>query len=464
MALLRTVVVWSLSYSISITILLSLLGTDSSILVAISVAVAANTAFFLVWACSPALIDGRAGMTRVVSRLKRTLWIVFGSLILGFIPFLWVVVVAGAVQDPSVHAWQLLVLHAVGGLALLALFKIAPPDDNILTLSGREPLKHYDELRDQLKGALDNKHYERFLELLMDRGLQDTATFLFTAEGDNARISRQIVQFIEEARFVRKSFSPLRAKERQDWAQWIKEQGSYWKIGEAFPSRRLSYSLKRFFEFFLALTAFFGPLLPLIWLLIVVLALQFRSIRRVFFIGSRVGLGGSLFRHYQFRTFKKIEGDRTIVTRLGSLLIWTGLDQLPALWEVIIGKMSLVGPYPMYPSYLMWKAKEERATSLLKIRMSVRPGILDPALADALSRPILYSCVEECLVIDFKYTNSWSLSNDISIFLRSLLLYVTFMMPNGFYSFVHSLPFPKLQEMPLPVPKFLRGDVLQAPP
>jgi len=90
----------------------------------------------------------------------------------------------------------------------------------------------------------------------------------------------------------------------------------------------------------------------------------------VVFRQERAGLRGRPFMLMKFRTMRCGEGtDAERVTRLGRILRATSLDELPQLWHVVTGKMSLVGPRPLPTRYLpRYSAEQAR-------RHEVRPGI-----------------------------------------------------------------------------------------
>jgi len=90
----------------------------------------------------------------------------------------------------------------------------------------------------------------------------------------------------------------------------------------------------------------------------------------VVFRQERAGLRGRPFMLMKFRTMRNGEGtDAERITRLGRLLRATSLDELPQLWHVLSGKMSLVGPRPLPTRYLpRYSAEQAR-------RHEVRPGI-----------------------------------------------------------------------------------------
>jgi lipopolysaccharide/colanic/teichoic acid biosynthesis glycosyltransferase len=96
----------------------------------------------------------------------------------------------------------------------------------------------------------------------------------------------------------------------------------------------------------------------------------------IFFQQMRPGLGGKQFKMVKFRTMDRAvdynglplsDGER--ITRLGRFLRATSLDEIPELWNVLKGDMSLVGPRPLLPEYLALYSP------LQKRRHEVRPGI-----------------------------------------------------------------------------------------
>ncbi|SDB36829.1 sugar transferase [Bauldia litoralis] len=98
--------------------------------------------------------------------------------------------------------------------------------------------------------------------------------------------------------------------------------------------------------------------------------------RPVFFVQQRPGLGGRPFRMIKFRTMADIRDsdgeiapDAQRLTRLGGFLRRYSLDELPELWNVLRGEMSLVGPRPLLMDYLPYYTDRQAR------RHEVRPGI-----------------------------------------------------------------------------------------
>lgn len=102
----------------------------------------------------------------------------------------------------------------------------------------------------------------------------------------------------------------------------------------------------------------------------------------VFYKAKRVGLHGSIFKLFKFRTMvmnaDKIGAVITVqndprVTKIGRFLRKTKLDELPQLLNVLLGDMSLVGPRPEDPSYVALYTEDQKGI------LSVRPGITSAA-------------------------------------------------------------------------------------
>ena len=132
-------------------------------------------------------------------------------------------------------------------------------------------------------------------------------------------------------------------------------------------------SIKRVFDLFLVLLSL--PLILPIYLLLMLLVLAKFSFP-ILFKQSRPGLQGKIFKIYKFRSMTSEldkEGillpDKLRLTKFGKLLRSTSLDELPSLWNVLKGDMSLVGPRPLLEEYLpLYSTKQAR-------RHEVKPGI-----------------------------------------------------------------------------------------
>jgi lipopolysaccharide/colanic/teichoic acid biosynthesis glycosyltransferase len=137
--------------------------------------------------------------------------------------------------------------------------------------------------------------------------------------------------------------------------------------------------LKRLFD---VCFSFLGLVILSPLFLIIIGLIYFTMQGKVFFIQPRVGRGGNIFMLYKFRTMRnaplKVEGafnpgDKSRITYLGNLLRKYKLDELPQLYNVFKGDMSLVGPRPETQEWI--NAYPEQ----WEIVLNVRPGITDNA-------------------------------------------------------------------------------------
>lgn len=138
----------------------------------------------------------------------------------------------------------------------------------------------------------------------------------------------------------------------------------------------------------------------------------------VFFQQVRPGLGGKPFKMLKFRTMSDRRGsdgtllpDRERITRFGQWLRATSLDELPELYNVLKGEMSLVGPRPLLMQYL------ERYTPEQMRRHEVKPGITGWAQVNG-RNAINW---EEKFKLDVWYVDHHSLGLDLKIIALTLL-------------------------------------------
>lgn len=164
-------------------------------------------------------------------------------------------------------------------------------------------------------------------------------------------------------------------------------------------------------------------------LLVIAVAIRIDSQGPVLFIQRRIGKGGRPFRMVKFRTmgdgaeqqrdqliahsadpnWVKLDHDPRI-TRVGRLLRSTSLDELPQLWNVLIGEMSLVGPRPLP------EAEDRQIEGWGRERLDLTPGIT--GYWQVLGRTNI--SFTEMVKLDYIYVTNWSLWTDIRLILRTL--------------------------------------------
>ncbi len=167
--------------------------------------------------------------------------------------------------------------------------------------------------------------------------------------------------------------------------------------------------MKRLFDISVSLTSILIFALPL---LLLVYLVRSRLGSPVFFTQVRPGLNGEPFRMVKFRSMTEERSpdgellpDADRLTRFGALLRSTSLDELPELWNVLKGEMSLVGPRPLLMAYLPLYTPEQSR------RHDVRPGITGWAQVNG-RNAISW---EEKFALDVWYVENQSLWLDIKI-------------------------------------------------
>ncbi len=194
-----------------------------------------------------------------------------------------------------------------------------------------------------------------------------------------------------------------------------------------FELTRSSAASKRVFDL---LGASLGLLAVAPLLLVIAIAIKLEDGGPVFFAQQRVGRWGKRFRMLKFRTmvpdadelkdslrdrneakeglFKIAEDPR--VTRTGRWLRRSALDELPQLWNIVRGEMSLVGPRPLVVD------EDQRVEGWHRRRLELMPGMTGPWQILGPARVPL----REMVAIDYLYVANWSLWTDIKILMRTI--------------------------------------------
>jgi lipopolysaccharide/colanic/teichoic acid biosynthesis glycosyltransferase len=173
---------------------------------------------------------------------------------------------------------------------------------------------------------------------------------------------------------------------------------------------------KRIVDIFIALPAAV-VLLPVF--AVIFAAIKLTSKGPAIFKQERAGQNGTPFIFYKFRTMKldaepfgpsPKSGDDSRLTKIGRFLREHSLDELPQLFNVIKGNMSIVGPRPLYVSQIAeWNERQKK-------RLLVKPGIT--GLAQISGRGRLTR--EEKLELDVKYVEAASFLADIKILIATI--------------------------------------------
>ena len=205
-------------------------------------------------------------------------------------------------------------------------------------------------------------------------------------------------------------------------------EGTPFLTFSSIPTDELMLFTKRAIDliFSLLFLILLSPLLLLITILI-----KLTSKGSVFFKQTRCGLNGRKFTFYKFRSMvydaekkrKQLESLNIMsgpvfkipndprLTKFGKFLRKFSLDELPQLWSVLKGDMSLVGPRPPIPEEV------EQYESWQRRRLSMRPGIT--CIWQAYGRNIITD-FNEWMKLDLQYIDNWSLALDFKILLKTI--------------------------------------------
>jgi lipopolysaccharide/colanic/teichoic acid biosynthesis glycosyltransferase len=172
---------------------------------------------------------------------------------------------------------------------------------------------------------------------------------------------------------------------------------------------------KRFLDLVLGLFLLIitSPIIFLVWL-----TLLFANQGSPFFYQRRPGLNEKIFLLVKFKTMKDLYDDKGRLledekrfTTIGKFIRSSSLDELPQLWNVLKGDMSLVGPRPLLEEYLVLYSKEQNK------RHSVKPGITGWAQINGRNAMTW----EKRFQLDIWYVENLSFFMDLKIILKTIL-------------------------------------------
>ena len=174
--------------------------------------------------------------------------------------------------------------------------------------------------------------------------------------------------------------------------------------------------IKRILDILISLT--FIVLFSWLYLILVILV-RIKLGSPVLFCQERPGYNEKIFKLYKFRTMtdKRDEKgnllpDSERLTKFGSMLRSTSLDELPEMFNILKGDMSLIGPRPLLVEYLPYYTEEER------LRHSVRPGLT--GLAQVSGRN--YLAWDKRLARDVEYVSHISFIMDVRIIIKTIMV------------------------------------------
>lgn len=176
--------------------------------------------------------------------------------------------------------------------------------------------------------------------------------------------------------------------------------------------------VKRFFDM---IVSFAILLFSFLFFLLLAFLIKLDSKGPIFYLQNRVGKDGHFFGVYKFRTMTDKKRDPNVkqtylqdpdITRIGGFLRRFKIDELPQIWNVFIGDMSLVGPRPALPSLY------EKFGEIAKKRCQVRPGMTGWAQVNG----NIYLPWEERLCLDREYVDRMSFMLDLRILVKTVAI------------------------------------------
>lgn len=206
-------------------------------------------------------------------------------------------------------------------------------------------------------------------------------------------------------------------------------EGNFYIKPAAAPKRPVALALKRVIDIVASLT---GLLVLAPVLIMIAVAIRVESPGPVFFRQLRTGRDEIPFEILKFRSMHTDLCDRTGVqqttdndpriTRIGRVLRKTNLDELPQLWNVVIGDMSLVGPRPHVPDMLAAGRNYSELVQGYEYRHLMRPGLTGLSQARGLRGPTNHRWMAiRRIVCDVEYVRNFSLLLDMKIIVRTVI-------------------------------------------
>ncbi len=194
----------------------------------------------------------------------------------------------------------------------------------------------------------------------------------------------------------------------------------------------INSGIKRAFDLGLSLA---GLIISLPLMVVLALLVKVSSAGPVFYRQDRVGQNGRLFSVAKFRSMyprSDREGSITTatdarITPIGRFLRNNKLDELPQLWNILLGRMSFVGPRPDVPGYADGLVGDDRRVLLL------RPGLTGPATLYFRDEEAILAAVDDPreyndrviypkkVAINLQYMESWSFRKDLGYILITVL-------------------------------------------
>ncbi len=174
--------------------------------------------------------------------------------------------------------------------------------------------------------------------------------------------------------------------------------------------------IKRIFDIVISVFALLclSPIILILWIWLTIA----NKGAGAFFYQKRPGKNEKIFKIYKFKSMSDHKDENGVllpdaerITMIGKFIRKTSMDELPQLWNVLKGEMSLIGPRPLLPEYLPYYTQKE------KLRHSIRPGITGWAQINGRNNLNW----EDRLELDVYYASNLSFKLDVKIFFQTFI-------------------------------------------
>lgn len=320
----------------------------------------------------------------------------------------------------------------------------------------------YSAWKSDMLGAREHEDDDKVVRLIRANKAHEVALFAYWFYVDDVDAGIWLLRFIEDNDFLRSLILPIRyydissSEELRSWEGLIKDlSDSIADQDTDIRGRSLLLIVKRLADVLTTAAFLILVAIPYILLISLLLFIELKSFKKIFFVSYRIGKHGKLYKDYEFRLFRDKRNGMLRPSRLRSPLIWSATYRLPELYNILKGDMSVVGPYPMFELYARYRSSEnEENTVKIAKRLSFSPGIIDPTVIRAQLKPNIFRCPVDCLEVHQEYFEKWSLFRDAYTFVRSLFLYFIFYVPNTLASLTLPEKPPPFGTAPFPLPMF----------
>ena len=249
--------------------------------------------------------------------------------------------------------------------------------------------------------------------------VEDGVTGTLVPPGDAGALTAALRRYVEQPDLRRQHGHAGRERALRAFRPEAIWEGLYQEYQRLLRARRAVRTASRLFDLAIAVPALV-VLAPVMF--VVAAVVRWKMGTPVLFRQTRAGRGGEPFTLVKYRTMaegRSADGsplpDARRLTRLGRFLRATSLDELPQLWNVLRGEMSLVGPRPLLMEYLPLYSPDQAR------RMDVRPGLTGWAQVNG--RNAL--AWEEKFALDVWYVDNRSLWLDLKILLMTVRMVLT---------------------------------------